>query len=215
MLCQEIVNALAGTDTDVILILGKSCTGKSTLAHRLRELRNDEIISLDDHVFDAVIRPLHLEDLGDVFIEVYRYDRRLDWIDPFIESVTSAVSSLVHSGRRVLIEGALANPLTTKRLINVWPRTAFVYLHPQDLDAYVSNITARFMTATTEFNANLPTAFWNLVEEGEFELFCSTRSLTNSLRASIDAYAHASQKESLERLARFSDTFEAITVVDV
>lgn len=212
---DQLIDMLSRSQPRLIHISGKTCTGKSTLAERLRQDFDYHVVSLDQVVNDAVIEPLALQDRGSVFVEVYRNRDVLEWIELFVAAVQKHVRTLLNDERSVVVDGAVANMTTLAELFDPFDRYLFVYLHPMDDDRYRSNIRSRFELATSDYASGLPRRFWQMVDDGEFAAFCETRVLTAGLIDSIRRYAHSSRLESERRLMALRAAFDNVVEVNV
>ena len=199
----------------LIHVSGKTSTGKSTFAARLRDELGYQIIELDTVVNDAVIVPLKLQNRGAVFDEVYKQRNQLGWIRAFTKAAQRLIAKHEGNGEGVVVDGAIANPLTLKELLSTVPETEILYFHPKDLTTYETYLTSRFMLANDAFRAGLPTAFWEQIEDSEFRQFCKDKVVTPSLQQSIGRYAAASRESSSRRLSELRRYFEGIRVVEI
>jgi adenylate kinase family enzyme len=199
---------------EVVHLSGKTSTGKTTFAHRLSQDFDYEIIELDQIVHSAVIAKHHLNDEGQIFVEVYKNRDRTDLIDSFIRATEEKIALAKASGHPAIIDGAVANPQTLKELLGEVD-SIIVYLHPASLSNYCRNLINRFKTATPDNNAGLPAKFWALIDPAEFAKFCKNGRISSGLQRTIEQYAVESQAESLKRLQSLKDNFTNILIVDV
>lgn len=200
---------------EIIHLSGKTSTGKSTFASQLSKEFGYEIIELDQLVHTAVINRYNLTDEGQAFVEVYKNQDRLELIDSFVTAAKEKVAILEAEGHPVIIDGAVANPHTLKRLLGELSNSVIVYLHPLNLDNYRRNLLSRFATATADSNAGLPAQFWKMIDKVEFGRFCKSGIVTSGIQDAVAQYALDSQSESVKRLKIFRHTFDNILVVDI
>lgn len=199
----------------ILYISGKTSTGKSTLAKKLSQDFGYQIIELDEIVYSAVVKPINLLRPEEAFLEVYRHRNKLDWIKLFLNATNDLIAKYLGASQPIIIEGAIANPITLNELFSNYKQLTFVYIHPKDIDKYIANLTNRFIATNQKDLAGLPHAFWKLIDPLEFEQFCDTRELTQNIQNSIKQYATSSQKESLERLESFKSYFSNIVLVEI
>jgi len=215
MTIDEIVTKIKIEKPEVIYLSGKTSTGKSTLANRLNSKAGYQIIELDQVVTAAVVNKLSLPEPSQVFVEVYRNRSQRDWIDLFVSAAQAEIQKLLQKDKRVIVEGAIANPITLKELFANVPNFSFVYIHPRNLSTYQANLLNRFVKADHQNRAGLPSAFWALMDEQAFEQFCEDRQITPKLTGIIKQYAALSAKESEVRLKKFREHFNNIEAVEV
>jgi hypothetical protein len=215
MTTDEIYDSVKNNKPKIIYVSGKTSTGKSTFTRRLTQDFGYKIIELDQMVLYAVIKPLKLPNDGSVFVEVYRNRDKRVWIQLFVQVTRDLIKSYLDNKELVIIEGALANPITLQEILAEYPELTFIYFHPKALDTYIRNLTTRFMSTNKQDRAGLPTGFWSMIDPDEFELFCKTREVTEKLNDSIKKYALLSQEESDKRLESFKSHFANIVIVEV
>lgn len=215
MQLEDLYRKLQNEKPQLIHFSGKTCTGKSTFANRLKDELGYKIVELDSVVLESVIKPLELTDEGNVFVEVYRNDQKQEWIEPFVQATRETLSMNNKRGQPIVVDGAVANVNTLAAIFNDYPDFQFVYFHPYNLDIYSRNLTSRFMLATKDFSSGLPKRFWALVNDESFSDFCGTRILTDDLKNSIHQYAVSSREESEKRLASFRERLNDVIVINV
>jgi len=215
MSIDEIVTKIKLEKPEVIYLSGKTSTGKSTLANRLNSEMSYQIIELDQVVEVAVVKKLSLPDPSRVFVEVYRNRSQRDLIDLFVSAAQADIQKLLQNNKRVIVEGAIANPITLKELFAEIPNFSFIYIHPRNLSTYQHNLLSRFVKADRQNRAGLPSAFWALMDEQAFEQFCEDRQITPKLTGIIKQYAALSAKESEVRLKEFREHFNNVEAVEV
>ena len=198
-----------------IYLGGKTSTGKSTFAHRLKDSLDYHILDLDQIVFHEVVKARDLPDGGSVFVHVYKLRERLDWIHDFILAAQARIELATQQGEKLILEGAVANPETLLELLAMVPGVTFFYFHPRNLDVYERNLTNRFMLTKKNSNAGLPQQFWQLVNNRDFEQFCTDHVLTDGLKQNIHQYALVSQQDSEKRLSEQSKTISGIILINI
>jgi len=212
---ENLFKKLSNNRPNLIYLSGKTCTGKSTFARRLQDQLGYASIELDNIVKDCIIKPFHLEDQeGTVFVEVYRNGQNQQWLQAFVQGTRHLIDQNLTKHQPLVIDGAVANSKTLAAIFEGHDFT-FVYFHPQILDNYVRNLTARFMSSSTNFSAGLPKRFWPYIDAKEFEKFSSSRHLTPSIEYSIKQYARSSQAESVQRQLEFQAHFDNVVVVQI
>lgn len=199
----------------IVYVSGRTSTGKTTFATQLHNELGYEVIELDQVVVDYVIKHFDLPSSSGVFVEVYRGDSQVEWIEQFVKATRAQILSALNQESTVVLEGAVANPKTLERIFNGFPSVEIFYFHPIDLENYTRNLTARFQTTTARYNAGLPAAFWSLIEPDQLEQFLSDHMVTAELVGAIARYAKLSQAESSEILRQLRQTFKNIVVIMV
>jgi predicted kinase len=109
MTIDDVYAHLQKTMPKVVYLSGKTSTGKSTLAQKLHTTANYQIVELDTVVVQSVIEPLALTDGGQVFVEIYKKRKQLDWIKRFIQAARQRILDHIAAGHPVIIDGAIAN----------------------------------------------------------------------------------------------------------
>lgn len=211
---ENTLEYLAQNQPETIHISGKTSTGKSTLAKELRDLFGYEIIELDQIVINEIVKDNSSVNEGMIFAEVYKNRNRLDWINQFVSSTKKRLDELHSNKIKTIIDGAIANPQILKEVLGD-SSAIIIYLHPENLENYMRNLTSRFLTATHQNNAGLPSKFWDKVPNDDFKSFLKDRHLSPAVKNAIEAYAKESQIESAKRLRTFQDNFNNILVVNI
>jgi predicted kinase len=215
MTFDEALRFVRETEPNILYIGGKTSTGKSTFAAQLKEDLRYKVVELDKVVQGSVILPLKISNHGEAFNEVYKRRDKLDWIQRFIEAADNEAAEVIKTSSRVIIDGAVANPVTLRELLASLPGVVILYFHPTDLDVYERNLTNRFKMATPTHTAGLPTQFWDLVDKAEFQRFCETGVISVPLRESISKYAHKSQESSEQRIDEQSAIAPNMRIVNI
>jgi guanylate kinase len=200
---ETVYKHISETMPNAIYLTGKTCTGKSTFTKYLVDKLHYEHIELDKVVRQQIIYKLNLKDEGSVFQEVYKYRNEMEWITLFVQSVKQILNAKEKEGKKVVIEGALANTKTLKEIFDDLDSFLFVYFHPYELENYTSYLTMRFLTSNETNEASLPKSFWSLIDQNNFKKFCKTREISNELKESINKYAQRSKVNSEKRLISF------------
>lgn len=217
MTTGEAYESAAAHKPSVIYLTGKTCTGKTTFAGRLRASVGYEVVRLDDIVHDAIIVPLNLQKIeGDVFVSVYKTADNPEWRELFVAKVREHIQNLLAQGKKIIVDGAIANVTVVHDIFQDLPDTVCIYFHPgKSSPTYVRNLTNRFMGTTAQHRNGLPNAFWKLVDPEAFAQFCKDKIMTPPLERTIATYAEHSHQESKKRLVAFQQTFPSLWVVEV
>jgi hypothetical protein len=217
MTTDEAYRQMHSLQPSLIYLSGKTCTGKTTFSDKLKVACNYDVIELDTVVNDAVIKPLDLHDAeGDVFVSVYKTADNAAWIDPFVIEAQRRIRSLLGQHKKVIVDGAIANPAIIHRIFDSLDDLTFMYFHPSaGSENYVRNITNRFKTTTTNHRNGLPNAFWGCIGQDAFADFCKNGAMTPPLVTGIHRYAELSSDESMKRLKVMQENFSGIRVVTI
>jgi len=210
---DELYDWLKVNKPPLIYVSGKTSTGKSTFARKLRDTLDYDVIELEAVLLEVVKR-YHLDEQSTFHKVLWETDdsreKRL-----FFSQTDHLISEHLKLGHRLVLEGAFANGDTLQRVLKPVPKLVFIYFHPTNLDAYLRNLTQRFMQSDHDSLAGLPRSFWSLIDKTEFAEFCETRHVSKGLEHSIKEYAMASMSSSNERLTDFKQRFGGVVVVGV
>lgn len=211
---QDALELIKSESPQIIYLSGKTSTGKSTFANKLRDEFGYVALGLDDIVYQHVIKALQLKDSQHVFIEVYRQRSKPVWLRRFITAAREEINRAIKDGKKVILEGAVAHPDTLKELLNGY-QFLFLYFHPVALERYQQFLLNRFQGSTKDYQNELPLLFWEQFKDSELDQFYMNRELTPAIEAVIERYASISQQESTERLNSFKKDFSDINVVEI
>lgn len=213
MTVDEVYATIIKQRPPIIYVSGKTSTGKSTFGRKLRDNVNYHVIELEA-VLIQIIKEHGLDEQS-TFRKVFYEPGEFEEKSLFIEATDKIISDALNSKDSVVIEGAVANVETLRRILQPATELLFLYFHPTDINVYIRNLTSRFMESSENSYGGLPLRFWQLVDEEEFKTFCQTRELSERLKNSIAQYAQDSQNESLTRLEAFKEKLGNITVAEV
>ncbi len=217
MTTNEAYEQVYSEQPPLLYLSGKTCTGKTTFSDRLRASCGYEVVELDEVVVDAIVKPFGLQSSqGDVFVSVYKAADNAEWIDIFATEAQKRIKSVLAQNKKVIVDGAIANPKVIQRIFDGLPNTIFIYFHPLGSSAdYRHNLTKRFNSTTARDHNGLPKAFWKCIDQGSFARFCKDKIITPQLEENIANYARLSSQESIKRLEALHRSFSHIIVVDV
>lgn len=213
MTVEEIYQVVAEQKPAVIYVSGKTSTGKSTFGRKLRDELGYRVVELEAVLLD-IVRERGFDEQS-TFRKVLYEAGEFEEKALFLAATDRIIADALGQDQSVVIEGAVANAETLRRVLQPAKGMVFLYFHPGDIAVYVRNLTQRFMESGEDSYGGLPLKFWQMVDDTEFKQFCQTRELTDGLRDSIRRYALASQRESLVRLDEFKQVFKDITVVEI
>ncbi|HSW79617.1 MAG TPA: AAA family ATPase [Candidatus Saccharimonadales bacterium] len=199
----------------IIFINGKTATGKTTFAKKLKAELGYFLIEMDTVARQEVIIPLGLPDNGTTFKEIYRYRNHLDWIDLNIRKLQEFAKKAFSEGHPVVFDGAMPNTTTMNQLFAGLPNPEILFFHPSNLKKYEQYVTQRFILSDENNNAQLPTSFWEMMDDDEFKKFCQTREITPTLKKIIEDYCIYGLKSSTNRLAELEQNFNTIVLVEI
>jgi len=213
MTTDQIYQQIVEKKPKVIYISGKTSTGKSTFSRRLRDELGYQVIELEAVLLEVVEK--HGFDEQSTFRKVLYEQGEFKEKDLFLEATDMIISEALSKNHPLVIEGAVANTQTLRRILQPASELYFLYFHPANIDVYIRNLTSRFMQSSKTSYGGLPLKFWQLVNDDEFHVFCDTRKLTPGISSSISRYAQMSQAESLTRLDEFNQEFKDIIFVEI
>jgi adenylate kinase family enzyme len=199
----------------LVHVTGKTSTGKTTFANRLKNELGYDVIELDRLATEAVIKPLRLTGRGHIMFELYKQRNELKWIGLLVAAARQKIQRNMDENRPAVLDGAVSNLATLQEILIPFPGAEILYFHPVTLETYKQFLTKRFMQTAADYQAGLPITFWKLVDSSEFRKFCHDRVLTPELAKAIETYAIASQHESEIRLDKFRKHFKNIKVIDI
>lgn len=211
---QDAYEYITKNRPQTVHISGKTSTGKSTFANNLKNSLGYEIIELDQIVRSEIVNNNTALDEGTIFSEVYKNRNRQDWIDQFTTTTREKINQLRSAEINSIIDGAIANPQTLKEVLQD-TESVIIYLHPENLDNYIRNLTSRFLTATATYNAGLPSKFWDKISDDDFRSFLQNGQLHPAIGHAIELYAKDSKTESEKRLNTFQENFNNILIVTI
>lgn len=213
MTVAEIYQTISTQKPPIIYLSGKTSTGKSTFARRLRDELGYKIIELEA-VLLSMVKEQHLDEQS-TFRTVMHGTEESPEKTNYLQITSALINEALKNNEPVVIEGAIANVETLQRVLQPATPLLFLYFHPDDMTTYVRNLTNRFMEADENSYGGLSMNFWKGIDADEFKTFCKTRKLTPVLEAAIRDYALNSQKSSTSRLEESRRLFGDIMVVDI
>lgn len=213
MTTSELYKTITKTQPEVIYISGKTSTGKSTFAQRLHDELGYATVGLEEVL--VMLGKANNLDESMLFHKVFYEDGPSKEKELYFTTTDEIIERHLHSNHRLVIEGAVANSATLSRILRPAGTPRVAYFHPDNLEPYVRNLTARFMQSSETSQGGLPLKFWQHIDEDEFRTFCKTRQLTEELRSAIRRYAQESQQASLDRLHELQHIFSDVTVVSI
>ncbi len=200
---------------EVVFVNGKTSTGKTTFAIRLKSELEYGLIEMDEVARRAVIRPLGLPDDGSVHVELYKLRNHLDWISIFLSALQKQARESLANGHPVVFDGAMPNIATMRQLFSGLPKPEIIFFHPLNLSRYETFITKRFELTHEKSNSGLPPSFWRMIDETAFREYCRTHILSPYLKQTINNYAKYSLASSDERLLILENNFKNVLVVEI
>jgi len=195
-----------------IFVTGKTSTGKSTFARKLRDELGYKIVELDQLVMNSVVNKEPKENPGYIFLQVYRGGERKDWIDAFVEETKEEMTK--YSDEKIVIEGALAHNETLDKILNS-KDFFFVYFHPVNKEKYIGMLTERFVAGAHDRTTGLPKHFWVKVDENVLQEYLKTSDLSEQLKSALSSYAQSSIEQSEERFNYFANHFSDIVKTSI
>lgn len=210
---EEAFETISLKKPKLVYISGKTSTGKSTFARKLKDGLRYSIIELESALLDVISEQGFDEQL--TFQKVLTEPGDFVEKNLFLKATDKLINEALAKDSHIVVEGAVANVETLARILSPVPHFHFIYFHPKTIEPYVRNLTKRFMVSNENSNASLPLKFWELIDKNEFSKFCRTKKLTPELKKAINTYAYVSQSESTKRLELFRKNFSKITVVEV
>lgn len=212
MQLDETYRVIKEREPGLVFVTGKTSTGKSTFAKRLRDELGYRIIELDQIVMKSVVHKQQQENTGSIFLQVYRGGERRDWIDAFVTETKKEIAE--HSAEKLVVEGALAHNETLDEIF-AGHDFLFLYFHPTNEKTYVEMLTQRFVDGAHNGTTGLPKHFWDIVDDVDVKEFLETQKINDALRSAISLYARSSIKQSEERFKYFQEHFPKILNVSI
>lgn len=213
MTIDEAYSIISHDKPPIIYISGKTSTGKSTFGRKLRDELDYTIIEIEAVLLEII--KSHQYDEQSTFRAVLSDPDDSEAKKLFLKEIHIVIADILHQNKPVVIEGAVANTETLRRILDFNDTVFFLYFHPISIDIYIRNLTQRFMESSADSYGGLPMKFWQMINKDEFATFCKNRQITDGLHASIRQYALASQAESLTRLAECRQYFDTITLIEI
>lgn len=212
MTSKELIDELKQENKTLIYISGKTSTGKTTLAHLLKDQLGYSIISFDTLVRESVVEKFQVRDIPQAYVVSYRDGEPAEWRRSFVSCAKNVIAAQVNTG--VILEGAIANPNTLNEIISEHANEfSFVYIHPNELGEYAKRIKNRFVSGASTNTSELPKDFWAMLPKDALEEFQKSGVYSSKTNHTILEFAKKSQTESTERLKSMKQVFPDIRVI--
>lgn len=204
---DEVRKSVELNQPNLIFIIGKTCTGKSTFAKSLED-QDYKHIELDFVVVDSVVNKFKLSNRGKAF-SVYKGIANPTWQKSFEEAARSLISNeLIKS--RIIVDAAVADPNVLRRIIpdEYKNNFALIYFHPFDIEFYYEGILNRFINDVKTKSRSFP--IWDEMTEeilDDYKIYGEKGIKVLSL---VKKYGGESAELSIERFEKFEKVFPEI-----
>ena len=208
---QDLIRKLELTKPKIILLSGRTCTGKTTLSKELSRELDMKILELDDFVLGNVIEKMNLPKQGiysEIFKKIYSDENNNEYQKMFIDAFREF---LLKNNDSIIIEGSIHNPKIIKLLGDDFE---IVFLHPVDLKSYSKRVQKRFESGVCDGTSGLTNRFWDYVTKEQIGEYCKTKKVTDEIVENIAKFSLEIQDKSLNRINKIA-SFSKIKVLEV
>lgn len=208
---KELIKYLQFKEQKYLLLSGRTCTGKTTMARELSSLLKMEVLNLDNFINLNVISKLGMQtDTNNsvIFTKIYSDEDDNIYQQTFIKTFKNF---LLKNDRPTIIDGSIHNP----KIIDLFENDfVIVFLHPVNLKSYADRVIERFEAGVCKGTSGLTERFWDYVTQEQIDEYCSTKNITGEIRKNIELFSLEVQQESLERINKIA-SFTEINVLEV
>jgi 2-phosphoglycerate kinase len=208
---NELIEYLKLSKPKIILLSGRTCTGKTTMAKELSSELKMEILNLDDFINENVIKKFDLPtniNNSVIYTKIYSNEDDNIYHQAFIEAFKNF---LLENDRPTIIDGSIHNP----KIISLFENDfEIIFLHPVDLKSYANRVIKRFEQGVCNGTSGLTERFWDYVSQKQIDDYCVTKNMTKEIVESIKNFSIEIQKKSLERINKIA-SFSKINVLEI
>lgn len=208
---NKLIEYLKLSKPKIILLSGRTCTGKTTMAKELSSELKMEIVNLDDFINDNVIKKFDLPTNTNnsvIYTKIYSNEDDNMYHKTFIEAFKNF---LLKNDKPTVIDGSIHNP----KIIGLFDNDIeIVFLHPVDLKSYTNRVIKRFEQGVCNGTSGLTERFWDYVDQQQINEYCDTRKITEKITKNIENFSIEIQQKSLERISKIA-SFSKINVLEI
>jgi shikimate kinase len=208
---NKLIEYLKLSKPKIILLSGRTCTGKTTMTKELSSELKMEILNLDDFINDNVIKKFNLPTNTNnsvIYTKIYSNEDDNIYHQAFIEAFKNF---LLENDKPTIIDGSIHNP----KIIDLFDNNfEIVFLHPVDLKSYTDRVIKRFEQGVCDGTSGLTERFWDYVSQKQIDDYCAKKNLTQEIVKSIEIFSIEIQQKSLERINKIA-SFSKINVLEV
>ena len=208
---NKLIEYLKFSKPKIILLSGRTCTGKTTMTKELSSELKMEILNLDDFINENVINTLNLPTTINnsvIFTKIYSNEDDNIYHQTFINALKNF---LLKNDKPTIIDGSIHNP----KIISLFENNfEIIFLHPVDLKSYTDRVVKRFELGVCNGTSGLTERFWDYINQKQIDEYCATKNMTEEIIKSIKSFSIEIQQKSLERINKIA-SFSKINVLEV
>jgi shikimate kinase len=208
---NKLIEYLKLSKPKIILLSGRTCTGKTTMTKELSSELMMEILNLDDFINDNVIKKFDLPTSTNnsaIYTKIYSDEDDNIYHQTFIEAFKKF---LFENDKPTIIDGSIHNPKIVSLFENDFE---IIFLHPVNLKSYTDRVIKRFEQGVCDGTSGLTERFWVYVSQKQIDGYCITKNITEEIVKNIGSFSIEIQQKSLERINKIS-SFSKINVLEV
>lgn len=208
---NKLIEYLKLSKPQIILLSGRTCTGKTTMAKELSSELKMEILNLDDFINENVIKKFGLptnRNNSVIYTKIYSNEDDNMYHQTFIEAFKNF---LLKNDKPTIIDGSIHNPKIIGLLDNNFE---IIFLHPVDLKSYTGRVIKRFEQGVCDGTSGLTERFWDYVNQKQIDEYCATKNITEEIKKNIGEFSIEIQQKSLERITKIA-SFSKINVLEI
>ena len=191
----------------IVVLCGKTCTGKSTFARELESLNYKHI------EFDLIVRESVRNKFGAKDKEaftVYGGIAPKEWQESFETTAKGFIDNML-AVSNIALDSAIADPTVLQRILGKHAdEICLVYFHPFDRGFYYQSISKRFSDDVINKKVSFP--IWDHITEVQLSDYKVNGIKGNEISKKIKQYADESIEKSKERLELFKTAFPSIII---
>lgn len=208
---NKLIEYLKFSKPKIILLSGRTCTGKTTMTKELSSKLKMEILNLDDFINENVIKKFDLPtdtNNSAIYTKIYSNEDDNIYHQTFIEAFKNF---LLKNNKPTIIDGSIHN----SKIISLFENNfEIVFLHPVDLKSYANRVIKRFELGVCNGTSSLTERFWDYVSQKQIDEYCASKIITKEIKTNIDNFSIEIQQKSLERINKIA-SFSKINVLEI
>lgn len=197
---QEVKEKILGDKPKLILLMGQTCTGKSTFARSLIDIGYKHI-EVDVLIKKEIVDRFKIKNEDEAY-QVYKGTAPSEWQHLF-ESITKKVIVDELKTSKVIVDAAIADIGVLNRIFSGTLSNFFcIYLFPFNREIYFKNIFNRFQRDIK--NKTKTFTFWDYVTPEIYDDYMKNGKNSQKIIKIVDRYRDESMALSIERFSVFS-----------
>lgn len=208
---NKLIEHLKLSKPKIILLSGRTCTSKTTMAKELSSELKMKTLNLDDFINENVIKKFDLSintNNSVIYTKIYSNEDDNIYHQTFIEAFKNF---LLENDKPTIIDGSIHNPKIIGLFNNGFE---IVFLHPVDLKSYMARVIKRFEQGICNGTSGLTERFWDYVSQKQINEYCVSKIITKEIKTNIENFSIEIQQKSLERISKLA-SFSKINVLEI